>query len=342
MRTELRRRVRVVLGMGGALAVGLWLGRGGEATAVFAEPPAPPIPQTSPPSDYSQRVVAYIYGNVAITREDLGEYLIARQGTDKVELLVNKRIIEHACQQAGVEVTAAEVNAALEQDCGQLHVDRKQFVDNVLKQYGKTMYEWKEDVLRPRLMLQKMCQSRVKVNDDDLRRAFESQFGEKVECRIIIWPKGEERIAQNEYDGIRKGEEGFARKARTQAHSHLAAVGGRIAPIARYSGAHPEVENWAFKLQPGEISQLIATPDGTVCLKVDRKIPADDKAKLDDVREQLTKSVFDTKVTQEIAVVMKELREKAKPVLILKKGITAEEQKAEALQELQQTGGIKK
>ena len=62
MRTKLGRRVRIALGMGGALAVGLWLGRGGEATAVHAEPPATPAPQSPPPSDYSQRVVAYIYG----------------------------------------------------------------------------------------------------------------------------------------------------------------------------------------------------------------------------------------------------------------------------------------
>lgn len=339
---ELRRRLRIALGMSGALAVGLWLGRGGEASAVRAEPPATPAPQSPPPSDYSQRVVAYIYGNVPITREDLGEYLIARQGVDKVELLVNKRIIEHACQQAGVAVSAAEINAAFDQDCGVMNVDRKQFVDNVLKQYGKTVYEWKEDVLRPRLMLQKMCQSRVKVNDDDLRRAFEAHYGEKVECRIIIWPKGEERIAQNEYGAVRKNEESFLKKAREQANSQLAARGGLILPIARFSGTHAEVEKWAFRLQPGEISELIATPEGTACLRVERKLPADDKVKLDDVREQLTKSVFDTKVTQEIAVVMKELREKAKPVMILKKGTTDEELKASALSELQQTGGIKK
>ena len=45
-------------------------------------------------------MVAYIYGSIPITREDLGEYLIARKGLDTVELLVNKRIIEHACEVA--------------------------------------------------------------------------------------------------------------------------------------------------------------------------------------------------------------------------------------------------
>src|SRR5438034_729289 len=111
MRAELRRRVRFAIGLGGALALGLWLGRGGPASHAQAAPPTSPATDT-PPSDYSQRVVAYINGNVPITREELGEYLIARKGLDSVELLVNKRIIELACQQAGVEVSAAEVKAA--------------------------------------------------------------------------------------------------------------------------------------------------------------------------------------------------------------------------------------
>jgi PPIC-type PPIASE domain len=339
MGREYGRQLRITLGLCGAVALGVWLGRGGAVSDAHAGPPGD---QSTPPSDYSQRVVAYIYGNVPITREDLGEYLIARKGADSVELLVNKRIIEHACREAGIEVSAAEVKAAFEQDCEVMSVKREEFISRVLKQYGKTLYEWHEDVLKPRLMLQKFCQKRITVNDEDLRKEFESRYGEKVECRIIIWPKGEEKIALREFDDLRKGEENFARKAANQAISSLAAVGGRIQPIARYSGAHPKVEEWAFKLQPGEISELIATPDGTVCIKVDRKLPADDKTKLDDVREQLHKAVFDKKISQEIPIVMKDLREKAKPTIILKKATTQKEMEEEVLQELQQTGAIKK
>src|SRR5262249_62075072 len=105
----------------------------------------------------SQRVVAYIYGSMPITREDRGEYLIARHGTDKLELLVNKKIIDVACQKRGVDVTEAEVEAAIEEDLKSLNgIKRQDFIDKVLKQYGKTLYEWKEDVIRPRLLLLKL------------------------------------------------------------------------------------------------------------------------------------------------------------------------------------------
>src|SRR5262249_14294181 len=147
-------------------------------------------------------------------------------------------------------------------------------------------------------------------------------------------------IALREYDDIRKGEEQFARKAANQAMSSLAAVGGRIQPIARFSGAHPDVERWAYKLQPGELSELITTPEGIVCVKVDGRFPADAKAKLDDVRDELKKVVFDKKVATEIPLVMKSLREKAKPNLILKKPAQAEAELLKETEELlQQTGG---
>src|SRR5437762_11847129 len=95
-----RGKLSTALALGGTAALGFWLGRGAPQSAAVAAPPPPPQQPPTPPSDYSQRVVAYVYNTIPITREDLGEYLIARQGSDKVELLVNKRSIEVACQQA--------------------------------------------------------------------------------------------------------------------------------------------------------------------------------------------------------------------------------------------------
>src|SRR5262245_17748330 len=95
-RPGLRGRLTTVLGLLGAGALGFWLGHGGSQPAMFAQTPAvpPPPPPAAVPSEYAQRVVAYIYGNTPLTRQDLGEYLIERFGTDKIDLFVNKKIIE--------------------------------------------------------------------------------------------------------------------------------------------------------------------------------------------------------------------------------------------------------
>src|SRR5437870_4588563 len=96
-----------LLGMG---AVGFALGGGhGIFDRLAAQPPSGPVvPASGTTSDYSKLPVAQIHGNIWITREDLGEFLIARHGYANLELLVNRRIIDHACQQKGVTVTDAE------------------------------------------------------------------------------------------------------------------------------------------------------------------------------------------------------------------------------------------
>src|SRR5262249_5097859 len=101
-RPSLTWRLLVLGSLGaGALAGAPCLLRAGplpRADAAQAPPaPAPqapaaqaPQPAAAEPSDYTQRTVAFVYGSKGITREQLGEYLIARFGPDKVLNLVNK------------------------------------------------------------------------------------------------------------------------------------------------------------------------------------------------------------------------------------------------------------
>jgi hypothetical protein len=329
-----RSKLSTSLALCGTAALGFWLGRGAPQPAAVAAPPAPPQQPAAPPSDYSQRVVAYVYNTVPITREDLGEYLIARQGSDKVELLVNKRIIEVACQKKGIDVTAAEVEAALEQDLQGVHVNRADFVAKVLKQMGKSLYEWKEDVLKPRLQLTKLCKERITLTDDDLRKAFDAQYGPRVECRIIIWPKGEEKVAFQVFEKIRNSEDEFAKAASGQAISALAATGGKIKPIGHDAAVHAEIEAEAFRLQPGQVSRLISTPEGTAVLKCDKLVPADATKQFEAEKDGLRKVVYDKKVEQEIPKYFKKLHDEANPTIILKHNQTASELERDVQKEI--------
>jgi hypothetical protein len=155
--------------------------------------------------------------------------------------------------------------------------------------------------------------------DEELHKAFEALYGRMVNVRVIIWPKGEERIAMQEYDAVRKDEQSFNRKACAQATSNLAATGGKIRPIAHNAGVHPEVEQQAFSLQPGEVSRLIATPEGTLVLKVDGIVEPNATVKFEEQKAALAKDVYEKKVAAEIPALFKKLRDEAKPMFILKK-----------------------
>ena len=63
-----------------------------------------------------QGVVAHLKGNIAITRQELGEYLIARFGADRIQAMVNRRIIELACREKNIFVSNEEVDQQLAED----------------------------------------------------------------------------------------------------------------------------------------------------------------------------------------------------------------------------------
>jgi hypothetical protein len=272
--------------------------------------PAPP-PATA--SDYSQRVVAYINETTPLTREEFGEYLIARLGPDRLNNFVNRRVIEEAAKAKGVEVTAAEVEADFQETLKSLKTTSKDFEAKILKPHNKTLYEWKEDAVKPRLLLSKLCRNRVHVTEEDISKCYEAYYGEKIDCRIIMWSRGEKAAALSAYPRIRDNESEFERAARTQASPSLAAMGGKIEPIGRHTAGNPQLEKAAFALQPGELSHLIETPEGFVVIKCIRRVPPRTEKKLEDVREELAKETFEKKLQQEIPKYFHELYEKANP-----------------------------
>src|SRR5262245_11274195 len=170
LRAIFGRRWVQCLGLAGAAAAGYVFGL--TADRATAQPPGP-----LPSPIANKNIVAFIYGNVPVTREELGEFLIARGGYEKVDLLVNKKIIEVEGYRLNVTVTDTEVRAGLEEDLRGLGIDAKDFTKHVLPRYGKTLYEWTEDVIKPRLLLTKMCRNQVKVTEEDLKRMFDNKYG---------------------------------------------------------------------------------------------------------------------------------------------------------------------
>jgi hypothetical protein len=288
--------------------------------------------------------VAFIYDHVPITREQLGEYLIERYGGDRLENLVNKRIIEEECKARHDEVTAAEVEAALLQDRivvsgdSKQPVSREMFEKRVLVPQKMSLYEWTEDSIKPRLLLDKLCRGYWQVlgkerklvldrlskqqvlwDERDVQAAFDAYYGEKVQGRLILWPLSEERVAMQEYAGIRDSEDAFRQKATHQASPRLAEHGGKPDhPITHHSTGNDEMEQEVFSLQPGDVSRVLQTPEGFVVFKCDARVPADPTKKLAEVRDQLIKEVAEKKLQQELPKMFAAMKDKARPHFLLK------------------------
>lgn len=302
------------------------------AWAVTAQPPAgpPTTPVSTGTLTAAQRPVAYIYGNIPVTREQLGEYLIARGGYEKVDLLVNKMIIEKACAEANppVVVTPQMMEAVFNDDLKGLTISKEDFCKYMLPRYGqKTLYEWMEDVIKPRLQLGELCKGRVKVSDEDLKIQFEHQYGEQRQIQIIMYPASDDpKAILASYGKLRDSQDEFDRAARQQANPSLAASVGHIQPVRRHStGDDKVVEREAFKLKEGEVSgviQLGGTSDtdpkrGWMVMKLHRIIPADAAKTFEKEKAALYKDAFTKNLEKEIPVYFKELKDKAGVTKIL-------------------------
>lgn len=298
----------------------------GVGFTAFAQTPAPSTPTPQPTlidaaaKDYGTRPVAYLYDNtVPVTRAELAEFLIARGGYEKVELLVNKLIIEKEAAKRGITVTTTEMESALNEDLKGIEVSKTQFIEVVLSKYGKTFYEWMEDVVRPRLLITKMCRQDVVVSDDDLKREFERVYGEKRRVQIIIWPKGDNVKAISQvWDTIRNDPKEFDRVASQQANPSLAATGGHVSPIGRNLTAEEKViEERAFAMKPGDVSPIFETSQGYTVMKCVEIVKADETKKFDDEKPKLMKTVSELKLSQEIPKFFEKLKASAKPTILL-------------------------
>jgi hypothetical protein len=312
----------------GVATLAFFWGRHGAMHAVAQGPQGAgggAFPGSRAGSDYNQRIVAYIHGNIPITREDLGEYLIARFGAQRVEYLVNRRIIELACQARGITVSDAEVDAQMKEDIASFKgtiPDEKAFVESVLKRYNKTLYEWREDVIRPKLALSKFCRDQITVTDEDIQQAFDAHYSERIKCRMIVLPQELGHKAHEIWAEVKASDAEFDKVASSQFIPQLAARKGEIPEIHKNFGDLPsekKIEEAAFALRtPGEVSALLDMPDKTfVILKLVERLPPNTAVKLSEVRPALHKEVFENKLAKAIPLVFQELRQRAQPNILL-------------------------
>jgi hypothetical protein len=203
-------------------------------------------------------------------------------------------------------------------------ISKDDFVKHILPRYHKTLYEWTEDVIKPRILLGKMCHDRVKVTEEDINKAFLNRYGERRQAKVICWNNEDLKAAQKQWDEARKGDVEFDRVARMQADANLAASAGLIAPVGQFPemGALAVKEDQCtkvlFSLNVGEVSQLFQTTAGIMCVKCVAIIPPDKTVKLEGaIRENFQKEVYDRKLSATVPEYFAELKAVAKPNILL-------------------------
>lgn len=306
-----------------AVAVGCsWVAFADEPKAIA--PPAAkadgkvvPLAKADKPAD----AVATLNGE-DISRTEFGEYLIRKYGAKEIELFVNKKIIEQTATKAKVSVSEKELDAELTAEAKGISVTKDDFVKELLPKYGKTETEWREDVLRPRLLLAKLPGEELTVTDTDLKKLFERKYGEKREVEVFHLPKTDtlnEKWAKAVYaDGLKN-------IAHLDPYVVRVDMPGR--PESRtmtfnqdqsvYGG--DEVKKAAFTLKEcGELTELLPVRDGWCVVKLMRVIPAMKGKSFDTEKTELRTEAEREKVQTGIPKLFAKMKEEAKPVYHIK------------------------
>jgi parvulin-like peptidyl-prolyl isomerase len=143
--------------------------------------------------------------------------------------------------------------------------------------------------------LKKLVGSKVEVNDEDLRKGYESNYGPRVEVQAIVF--SDMRQAQKVWDLAKNNntEPFFGELAKQYSiEPSSRANGGRVPPIRRYGGS-PVVEEEAFRLKAGELSGIVAVDGQFImmrCLGRTKPVETDFNA----VRSELLKDIQEKKL----------------------------------------------
>ncbi len=263
----------------------------------------------------SPGVAATINGR-QITIRALADECIARYGREMLDNEINFKLLSQELKKKNLSVSQAQIDEEVGRAAEAFGYvtesgpDVKKWLEEVTEQEGVKVEEYVRDAVWPSVALKQLVGNRVKITKEDLDKGFEANYGERVEVLAVVL--GNQRTAQEVWDMARKNpsRDFFGQLAEQYSIEPVSRANfGEIPPIRRYGG-QPQVEKEAFRLQPDELSGIVAVGDKYIILKcLGRTTPYVDT--IDDVREELEKDIREKKLRLEMAEEFDRLKEAA-------------------------------
>ncbi len=135
-----------------------------------------------------------------------------------------------------MEVTAAEIDAEIEKVAMEIgHVSREIWLRTLEKERGISPATYARDIIYPTVALRKLAEPMVQVTEQDLKDAYEANFGPRLRCRIIMTDSV--RKASEIWEELRKNPGSFETVAKQRSlDTSTRSLGGLMPdPIARHA-----------------------------------------------------------------------------------------------------------
>ncbi len=222
-------------------------------------------------------VVALVNGD-KITIEELGKEALARHGQEVLTVEIGHKLLEQALRRAGKKVTQQDLNAEIAHAAklagvvdpsGNPLVDK--WIQTTTEEQGVSYKMYVRDSVWPSAALKQLTDGQVQVTEDDLRKGYDANYGERVRCRAIVL--GNMRRAQEVWDKARANPSlsyfgDLAEEYSIEPTSK--ALRGEVPPI-RLHGGQPQLEEVAFELTEKDPPRIVQLGDKFIVLRFEER-----------------------------------------------------------------------
>jgi peptidyl-prolyl cis-trans isomerase SurA len=241
------------------------------------------------------------------------------------EDVVVEKLLQSKATELQLEASEAQIDEAVE-DIKRRNSFDDAALERALKEQGIDKATFRANVKREYdafLVLQYQVRSKVKVSDDDLRNYYQThpqEFGgeEEVKVRHVFLPvpdgatKAQEAKVEEQMTRILqrlKTGEDFGAVAREVSKGPSAAEGGDLGWLRRGT-IDKALEEAAFALKPGQLSQPVRAGAGLHVFKVDERRIAGEKS-FDDAKEEIRSHLLEAQAGTYRQQLIAELRRDA-------------------------------
>lgn len=249
-------------------------------------------------------------GKTYITYDQVAAECVQRYGDQILENLINRQVIFNACQARGIVISEGEVEQEIVNIAKKFNLDSTTWLKMLESERDIKSAQYRRDIIWPMLALRKMAGEDVVLKEADLLKAFERNYGVKVKARAIVMDN--QRRATEVWNKVNQSPKDFAKLARQWSIDPASRpLDGVVPPIRRHGGT-PELEEAAFKLQPGEFSGVIQVGTNQwvilMCEGHTEQVVKD----IADVRDILERDLREEKQQKLVADLFEDIRKKTR------------------------------
>ena len=161
--------------------------------------------------------------------------------------MVNRHLILQACKQKNITIDAADVTREIQRLATNLGLSPDRFLQVIYDERNITPEQYRNEITWPMLALRQLAADRITVSQTELQQAFQSQYGAKVQVRMIS--VGTRQKAETVRRQALTNPDAFGDLAKNNSEDVNSAAGrGLIPPIRRHSG-EKDIEAVVFGTQ---------------------------------------------------------------------------------------------